>query len=95
MTERKRERQKLRDRENLKNEKKIKRLRKREREKLPNFLTNSQISHLNFQDKGILRREQLESTEALIKQEASPAQPAFTPCPEGILTPPASNRKSL
>jgi hypothetical protein len=48
-----------------------------------------------FQDKGTLRREQLEAAETMIKQEASPAPTAAQPCPPGILTPPASNRKSI
>lgn len=43
----------------------------------------------------MLRREQLEHAEAMIRQEASPAQLVTMPCPPGILTPPASNRKSL
>ncbi|CAO1351384.1 unnamed protein product [Diamesa hyperborea] len=50
---------------------------------------------LDLFDKGILRREQLESAETMINQEASPAPTTSIPCPPGILTPPASNRKSI
>ena len=53
------------------------------------------IELLNFQDKGILRRELLETAEATTQQEASPAPTTAQPCPPGILTPPASNRKTL
>jgi hypothetical protein len=57
-----------------------------------NFILS--FPNLSFQDKGILRREQLEAAETIIKQEASPAPSSAPPCPPGILTPPASNRKS-
>lgn len=44
----------------------------------------------------MLRREQLEAAEAAVRQESSPAQEKTTlSCPPGILTPPASNRKSI
>lgn len=42
-----------------------------------------------------MRREQLETAETIIQQEASPAPNLNQPCPPGILTPPASNRKSI
>lgn len=48
-----------------------------------------------FQDKAVLRFEHLDAAEAIIAQEASPAQTTIQPCPPGILTPPASNRKTL
>lgn len=63
------------------------------------FLNRQQLSSINwritFQDKGILRREQLEAADTIVKQEASPAPQLAQPCPPGILTPPASNRKSI
>lgn len=48
-----------------------------------------------FQDQAIHRREELEANEATIQQEASPAPSSAQSCPPGILTPPASNRKSI
>ncbi|KAG5675623.1 hypothetical protein PVAND_005512 [Polypedilum vanderplanki] len=61
----------------------------------PSHIIQTHSTSLDIFDKGILRREQLEAAETIIKQEASPA-PNHTsqPCPAGILTPPASNRKS-
>lgn len=41
-----------------------------------------------------MRREQLEAAESIVKQEASTPNLPSQPCPAGILTPPASNRKS-
>lgn len=48
-----------------------------------------------FQDKGILRREELEEAETVIEQDVSPTQVTSPSCPPGILTPPASSRKSI
>lgn len=65
-------------------------------QKDPSHIIQTHSTSLDIFDKGILRREQLETAEAIIKQEASPAPNTSTqPCPPGILTPPASNRKSV
>jgi hypothetical protein len=48
-----------------------------------------------LQDKAAMRREQLESFRKMQQQEASPAQLTDAPSIPGLLTPPASNRKSL
>ncbi|XP_070500593.1 G1/S-specific cyclin-E [Chironomus tepperi] len=60
----------------------------------PSHIIQTHSTSLDVFDKGILRREQLEAAETIIKQEASPAPSTVPPCPPGILTPPASNRKS-
>lgn len=49
-----------------------------------------------LQENASNRREQILDAERALKyQEASPAQLVETTCPNGLLTPPASNRKSL
>ncbi|XP_055599103.1 G1/S-specific cyclin-E [Uranotaenia lowii] len=64
----------------------------------PNLVTDSShiiqthTTTLDMFDRATLRREQLETLASMIQQEASPAQILD---PEGLLTPPASSRKSL
>lgn len=64
----------------------------------PNLVTDSShiiqthTTSLDMFDRATLRREHLEALACMIQQEASPA-PLLDP--EGLLTPPASSRKSL
>ncbi|XP_058446578.1 G1/S-specific cyclin-E isoform X1 [Malaya genurostris] len=64
----------------------------------PNLVTDSShiiqthTTSLDMFDRATLRREQMEALACIIQQEASPA-PLLDP--EGLLTPPASSRKSL
>lgn len=56
-------------------------------------IIQTHTTSLELFDKAFLRREQLETADTIIKQEASPAPISSMPCPPGILTPPASSRK--
>ncbi|CRL00456.1 CLUMA_CG013719, isoform A [Clunio marinus] len=61
----------------------------------PSPLIQTHSTSLDIFDRGVERRDHLEANETVIKQEASPAPTSAQPCPPGILTPPASNRKSI